>query len=407
MAASYFNLAVDALRHLPETQDTISELLDLRFDLRNALVPLGEMERVGAVLDEARALAEAVGDQHRLGRALTYQVHWFWITGDYAAALETGFRARAIGESLDNVALQVVAKLYLGRTYLARGECHEAVLHCEAALTLIPETMLQERLGQAAIPASFVGTTLGIALGALGRFDEAFGHLREAMRIAEEAEQVYSLLFPLLAFGTIKLDRGDFSGAVVPLERGFELCRAREVPAMLHDFAGALGAAYYGNGRRTEGLAMMEDAARGFAEQKLRWQWWAGRIGALGTAYLIDGRVADAIGIAQDGLVAARQRGERGFESQILQFLGDIAAHPDHFAPTNATERYRQALVLGEGLGLRPLVANCHLSIGSLLRRTGENDQARDHLATAMTMYHDMNMSFWLEKAEAEVRQLK
>ena len=207
MAASYFNLAVDALRHLPETQDTISELLDLRFDLRNALVPLGEMERVGALLDEARALAEAVGDQHRLGRALTYQVHWFWITGDYAAALETGFRARAIGESLDNVALQIVAKLYLGRTYLARGECHEAVLHCEAALTLIPETMLQERLGQAAIPASFVGTTLGIALGALGRFDEAFGHLREAMRIAEEAEQVYSLLFPLLAFGTIKLDQ--------------------------------------------------------------------------------------------------------------------------------------------------------------------------------------------------------
>ena len=81
---------------------------------------------------------------------------------------------------------------------------------------------------------------------------------------------------------------------------------------MLHDFAGALGAAYYGNGRRTERLAIMEDAARGFAEQKLRWQWWAGRIGALGTAYLIDSRVADAIGIAQDGLVAARQRGERG-----------------------------------------------------------------------------------------------
>ena len=151
----------------------------------------------------------------------------------------------------------------------------------------------------------------------------------------------------------------------------------------------------------------MEDAVRGFAEQNLRWQWWAGRIGALGTAYLIDGRLADASRIAQDGLVAARQRGERGVESQILRLLGDIAAHPDHFAPTNAKERYRQALVLGEALGLRPLVANCHLSIGSLFRRTGERDQARDHLITATTMYHDMNMSFWSEKAEAEVRQLE
>ena len=170
-AATYFEQALDALRHLPETRDAIAELLDLRFDLRNALVPLGEGGRMGALLDEARALAEAVGDQHRLGRALTYQVLQFWHAGDYAAALQASRRALAIGESLANETLQVVAELYLGRTYLARGECHEAVRHCEAALTLIPETMVQERFGQAAIPASFVGTTLAIALGALGRFD--------------------------------------------------------------------------------------------------------------------------------------------------------------------------------------------------------------------------------------------
>ena len=77
-AATYFEQALDALRHLPETHDAIAELLDLRFDLRNALVPLGEGGRMGALLDEARALAEAVGDQHRLGRALTYQVLQFW-----------------------------------------------------------------------------------------------------------------------------------------------------------------------------------------------------------------------------------------------------------------------------------------------------------------------------------------
>jgi class 3 adenylate cyclase/tetratricopeptide (TPR) repeat protein len=404
-AATYFEQALDALRHLPETRDAIAESLDLRFDLRNALVPLGEGGRMGALLDEARALAEAIGDQHRLGRALTYQVLQFWQAGDYAAALQASRRALAIGESLANESLQVVAELYLGRTYLARGECQEAVQHCEAAVNLIPETMVQERFGQAAIPASFVGNTLAIALGALGRFAEAFGRVREAMRIAENAEHVYSLLFPLFGFGILKLDQGDFLGAVAPLERGFELCRAREVPAMLHDFGGALGAAYHGTGRRAEGLAMMEDAARGFAEQNLRWQWWAGRVGALGEAYLIDGRLADASRIAQGGLVAARQRGERGVESQILRLLGDIAAHPDHFEFSTAEERYRQALASGEALGLRPLVAHCHLSLGILYRRTGEPEQCRNHLITATTMYHEMKMSFWSAKAEAEVRQ--
>ena len=178
-AATYFEQALDALPRLPETLDTIAQSLDLRFDLRNALVPLGE--GTGVLLDEAEAIAEAAGDQRRLGRALTYQVLPFWQAGDYSAALKAGLRALAIGESLADVGLQVVANLYLGRTYMARGECGEAVRHCEAAIALIPESQAQERFGQAALPRAFVGNTLATALGALGRFSEAFGRVREAL----------------------------------------------------------------------------------------------------------------------------------------------------------------------------------------------------------------------------------
>ena len=214
---------------------------------------------------------------------------------------------------------------------MARGECREAVRHCEAALALIPEGLAQERFGQAAIQGSFVRDTLARALGALGRFAEAFGRLREAMQIAEEAGHVFTLLFPLFGLGTLKLDQGDFAGAVAPLERGLDLCRTREVPLLLHDFAWALGAAYHGTGRRAEGVALMEDAARGVAERTVTLAGWPGRVGALGGAYLLDGRLADATRIAQDGLAAARQRGERGVEGQLLRLLGDIAAHPDRF----------------------------------------------------------------------------
>ena len=357
-------------RHLPETQDTIASLLDLRFDLRNALVPLGEVERMGALLDEARALAEAVGDQHRLGRALTYQVLQFWIAGDYTAALEAGLRARAIGESLDNVSLQVVAELYLGRTYLARGECHEAVRHCEAALTLIPETMVQERFGQAAIPASFVGTTLAIALGALGRFDEAFGHLREAMRIAEEAEQFIRFFSRSLAFGTLKLDQGDFPGAVAPLERGFELVQGQRGTRNAPRLHRGAGGSVLRDGRRAEGTrhdgGCRSWLRRAEAEVAVVGRPHRGVGNGLPHRRAVCGCHPDRPGRARR---SAQARGT-GVESQILRFLGDIAAHPDHFVLTTATERYRQALVLGEALGLRPLVAHCHLSIGTLYRRT-------------------------------------
>jgi hypothetical protein len=55
---------------------------------------------------------------------------------------------------------------------------------------------------------------------------------------------------------------------------------------------------------------------------------------------------------------------------------------------------------------MRPLVAHCHLGLGRLSRRTGKRELARDHLTTATTMYREMDMLFWLEQTEAEMREL-
>jgi hypothetical protein len=44
--------------------------------------------------------------------------------------------------------------------------------------------------------------------------------------------------------------------------------------------------------------------------------------------------------------------------------------------------------------------------LGRLYRRTGKSEQAREHLTTATAMYREMDMRFWLEQAEAEVREL-
>ncbi len=39
-------------------------------------------------------------------------------------------------------------------------------------------------------------------------------------------------------------------------------------------------------------------------------------------------------------------------------------------------------------------------------RRTGDAAKAREHLTTAATMYREMDMGFWLEKAEAAAGSL-
>ena len=55
---------------------------------------------------------------------------------------------------------------------------------------------------------------------------------------------------------------------------------------------------------------------------------------------------------------------------------------------------------MASALGMRPLIAHCHLGLGKLYRRTGNREQASEHITTA-TMYREMDMRFWLEQAKA------
>jgi hypothetical protein len=55
---------------------------------------------------------------------------------------------------------------------------------------------------------------------------------------------------------------------------------------------------------------------------------------------------------------------------------------------------------------MRPLLAHCHLGLGKLYRRTGKREQALERLTTAATMYREMEMTYWLEQIQTEMRTL-
>src|SRR5262249_29135022 len=67
-AVAYFEQALAAQIHLPETRQTQEQAIDLRFDLRTSLFPLGEFERGVGYLREAERLARNLDDPRRLAR---------------------------------------------------------------------------------------------------------------------------------------------------------------------------------------------------------------------------------------------------------------------------------------------------------------------------------------------------
>jgi tetratricopeptide (TPR) repeat protein len=127
----------------------------------------------------------------------------------------------------------------------------------------------------------------------------------------------------------------------------------------------------------------------------------------LSEAHLRAGRPEEAHALAERALALAHEHQERGHQAYALRLLGDIAARREPPESESAEAHYRQALALAEELGMRPLVAHCHRGLGVLYATTGQWEQACTTLSTAMTLYHDMDMTFWLPQTEAALAQVE
>ena len=109
------------------------------------------------------------------------------------------------------------------------------------------------------------------------------------------------------------------------------------------------------------------------------------------------------------GTGAVRSRLQAVAARGLSRFVGRNA---EIEALRRALEQARQgrgqvAAVVGEpGIGMRPLVAQGHLTLGRLYGRASRLQQAREHLGLARSMLGEMGMTLWLEQAEAELKEL-
>jgi hypothetical protein len=117
-----------------------------------------------------------------------------------------------------------------------------------------------------------------------------------------------------------------------------------------------------------------------------------------GEVCLAVNRFGSAHGFAFRALELTRDGGVRGMEARALHLLGHTASQRDPEDIEGGEARCREGLALAEELGMRPLVAHCH----PRPRQARQRDQAQEHVSTATTMYREMGMRFWLDKAEAD-----
>jgi len=399
-AATYFQQALAALTHLPQSRDTLEQAIDLRFDLRTALIPLGEYARIFDYLQEAETVATTLDDPRRLGRVCVYVTSYFREIGEYDRAIDSGRRALSIAEAMGDLALQVPANHFLGQVCHDQGRYRQGSQFLRRNVKALAGDLSHERLGLPYVPSVHSRTWLVRCLAQLGEFAEGIAIGEAGVRIAESVDHPFSLTSAHWGLGGLYLGRGDLDRAIRVLERGFDLGRAWSIRILLPALASELGSAYALSGRLPRAVPLLEQAV----EQHASIRGTVGlstRLSALSQAYLLVGRFDDAATHARRALTLALDHKEQGNQAHALHLLGAIAANTDATDGPRAEVSCLQALALSQELEMQPLTAQCHRTLGMVYRRSGDSTKAMEHSSAAHALFSQMDMPFWLNQSEA------
>ncbi len=402
-AVGHLEQALEALKHLPDSRQTIEQAIDLRFDLRNALFPLTELGRISGYLREADGLARKLDDRRRLGWVSAYTSSHLWMIGRSAEMRAAAGALHEIAGALGDFPLQVAAHYYLGAACLAVGDYRSAEEACRKNLRGLQGNLQRESFGLAVFPAAMARAQLAWCLAERGEFREGIESGEEGLRLAETLDHPFTLLSTCAFLAYLHRLKGDLDPAGRLLERALGLAREWRVSLWSPYLIGSLGHVAVRSGHVTQGLSLLQQA---LAESD------AVGLGLfhtlitvhLGEAYGAAHRLDEARASAGTALALARDRGERCYEAWALRLLGDLASSPACADPEVAAAHYLQAMGIARDLGMRPLLAHCHLGLGVLCRSTGKAAQAQGHMGAAITMCREMDMRAWTEKTEVKVR---
>src|SRR5262249_229920 len=153
-----------------------------------------------------------------------------------------------------------------------------------------------------------------------------------------------SLMRASHGLGLLALRQGYLYRALPLLERAVSICHEADLPGWFPMVADALGAAYTLAGRMADAVPLLTQSL----EQKTTTD-RAGQtlcLRSLGEAQALAGHWQEAYTLAEHALALAREHQERGHQAYALRLLGDIAAQRKPPERDQAQAHYHQALAL-------------------------------------------------------------
>jgi class 3 adenylate cyclase/tetratricopeptide (TPR) repeat protein len=395
--------ALEVSSQLSPSSENMRRAIDVRMDFHAPLFAVGQISRLVQLHREAEQFAHHVNDDRRLGGVSVRLGSYAWMNAQYRQGIDYAAEALAIAIKLNDVKSRAGANQVLGVCHFYLGAYRQAIELFRNNVDGPDAEAAKQRLGFHIAPHVASCSYLAWSLATLGNFEQALVYGDRAVQTADASGHPQAQAFAYCWRSLPPVLQGDFAGSLSWSTRAIEICEkvgALLVAACAYGFRGL---ALARSGRADAGMSDSERAitlweAMGLKLASARFHFSGAQ------ALLLAGKLAEAKQAADKAVGLARATSEQGEEAEALWIQGEIALRREDF--DTALDAFSRAETAAQDLGMRPVVAHCHLGLGKLYRRTGKLQEAQEHLATATTMYREMDMRLWLEQAEAASKGL-
>jgi tetratricopeptide (TPR) repeat protein len=390
-AARFFERALTVLKKLPESPDNLRQAVDLRFGLRNALLPQGETERIGRCLDELDPILACLEDKLRSARYAAFRCNHHFFIGQQRRAIEFGKTGARLARECDDRVLQSELFCRLASSYYALGEYRQAIELAEQSLEFTPEELRQDCYDLPLILSVVSRMWLVFAMVECGHFSDGMSHAKRALEVAERAKHPLSEVLAWLSIGLVLQRKGELEGAVSALERGLDLCDSWSYRLTRPRLASALAVAYARTGHVQQGLQLAL-AAVSDAEQMHHTADKPRLLIRLGQVSLIARQTETALSLGRQALEMAVEQEAKGEEAWARFLIGRTCWACDPKDLDESEKQLDMARRLATACEARPLVAFCDTTLGGVNAQRCNQSKAEEFETAATAIYRELGM---------------
>ena len=384
-AASYFEQALEALRHLPESHRSLEQGISVRVDLGPALITMKgfgapEVERTYA---QARELCRELGDTRQLFPVLWGLARVHDSRGELNVGRELGEQLLALAQRGRDPALLLEAHHTLWATLANLGDLTSARKHIEQGLALYDPQKHKHHafLYGGHDPGVCGGAFAAPVLWQLGYPDQALQRSQDALSLARRLSHPYSTAHALFWSAWLHYHRGERTALRALVEESIALASEQGFSQRLAQGNVMRGWLLVEEGDKHAGMAQMLEGAA--AEEGLR---ASVRVNVYYAAFLAGayrkiGQPGEGLKIITKALASAQQQvAFRHYEAELYRIQGELLLSQTISNGEQAETCFKDALDISCREHAKSLELRAAMSLGRLWQRQGKAAEARQLL---------------------------